>query len=45
MKKKDDCINGCLMQLLARLSSKEEYCQQLVAQSSDLVVISHSVVS
>jgi hypothetical protein len=45
MKKKDDCINGSLMQLLARLSSKEEYCQQLVAQSSDLVVISHSVVS
>ena len=45
MKKKEECINGSLMQLLARLSSKEDYCQQLVGQSSDLVVISNCVVS
>jgi hypothetical protein len=45
MKKKEDSINGSLMQLLARLSSKEEYCQQLVGQTSDLVVISHCMVS
>jgi hypothetical protein len=45
MKKKVDCINGSLMQLLARLSSKEEYCHQLVEQPSDLVVISNCVVS
>ncbi len=45
MKKKDDSIHGSLMQLLARLSSKEEYCQQLVGQSSDLAVISNCVVS
>lgn len=45
MKKKEECINGSLMQLLARLSSKEEYCQQLVGQSSDLVVLSNCVVS
>ena len=44
MKKKEDCINGALMQLLARLSSKEEYCQQLARQSSDLVIIANSVV-
>ena len=44
MKKREDCINGALMQLLARLSSKEEYCQQLAKQSSDLVIIANSVV-
>ncbi len=44
MKKQEDSIDGALMQLLARLSSKEEYCQQLVGQSSDLVVISNCVV-
>jgi len=45
MKKKEDCINGSLMQMLARLSSKEEYCKQLVERSSDLVAISNCVVS
>jgi len=44
MKKKEDCINGLIMQVLCRLSSREKYCKKLVA-SSELVEISNCVVS
>ena len=46
MKKKEDCINGSLMQMLARLSSKEDYCRLLVEveRPSDLVDIANCVV-
>lgn len=45
MKKTEGGTGASLMPLLARLSSNDEYCRQLVERSSDLALISNCVVS